>query len=138
MASELDSKFILLSSLISKLEDKEYYQTYAKSLLMTNRPEIPIRSDSHLVEEMFKYFIQINELQAYYKNSRISFEEIDKEINRRSSDTDNIGEDDTSISNLFWKKEIYIRINELKKLYTNKCIVLPNSLLRECIRENNQ
>ncbi len=135
MASELDSKFILLSSLVSKLEDKEYYQTYAKSLLMTNRPEIPIPSDNHLVEEMFKYFIQTNELQAYYKNSRISYDELDNEINRRALAIENNKENDSSVYDLIWKKEIYIKLNELKKLYANKCIVLPNSLLRECIKE---
>ncbi len=136
MSTKINSDFILLSKLIGKLEDKEYYITYAKSLLMTNRPGIPIPSENEIVNEMFCYFIQTNELRIYHKNSEISLNDFENMVDERITDNDCSIENKDSIRKAIWDNEIYIKGKELKKLYANKCIVLPNSLLRECAEES--
>ena len=99
-------EYILLSELIQKIKDKEYYQVFTKTLLMTTAPDLPIPADSELVKEMFKYFIKDKQLKVSYKNSETQWEDIEPA----------------------WDKEIYVKVKDLKKLYANKCIVLPNSL----------
>ena len=133
----INNDFILLSKLIKKLEDKEYYITYAKSLLMTNRPDVPIPAENKLVEEMFKYFIQTNNLRIYHNNSEIALSDFEDVINKRISNNDITIENKDSFREAAWNNEIYIKAKELKKLYANKCIVLPNSLLRECAEESD-
>ena len=108
-------EFILLSELIQKLKDKDYYRVFAKTLLMTAHPSDALPSNEDLVKEMFLYFIADNQLDIYYDNSVVSLNEISKE-----------SEQDW-ISN----KEILVKVKDLKKLYANKCIVLPNSLFRK-------
>ena len=103
-------EYILLSDLIHKLEDKDYYRVFAKTLLMTVTPEAPIPADNELVKEMFQYFIRDNQLKVEYKNSVVPLQTIEAE------------------KNFIWEKEIYVKVKDLKKLYANKCIVLPNSL----------
>ena len=132
MSTKINSDFILLSKLIKKIEDQEYYQTYAKSLLMTNRPNIPTPPDNKLVEEMFLYFIQMNNLKIYYKGSEISLSDFEDEINKRRTTANSSIENKEFTRSAMWENEIYIKATELKKLYANKCIVIPNSLLREC------
>ena len=136
MSTKINSDFILLSKLIKKIEDQEYYQTYAKSLLMTNRPNIPTPPDNKLVEEMFHYFIQMDNLKIYYKNDEISLGDLENEIDSRKTSSDSSLKNEELTYSAVWENEIYIKATELKKLYANKCIVIPNSLLRECANEN--
>ena len=136
MSTKINSDFILLSRLIKKIEDKEYYQTYAKSLLMTNRPDIPTPPDEKLVEEMFLYFIQTDNLKIYYKNDEISLTDLEDKIIKRKTSSGSSLDNEELTCLARWENEIYIKAKELKKLYANKCIVIPNSLLRECANEN--
>jgi len=106
MPSNSKTDFILLSDLIQKLEDKDYYRTYAKSLALTENSSSPLPVEDKLVEEMFYYFIKNNELVVYYNGSVASGEDI-------------------------LKDDVYIKIQDLKKLYANKCIVFPSSILKE-------
>jgi len=106
MPSNNKPDFILLSELIQKLADNDYYRTYAKSLALTENSGKPLPSDDKLVEEMFYYFIEKKELVAYCNKSVVSYE--------------NIIKDDVSV-----------KVQDLKKLYANKCIVFPSSLLKE-------
>jgi hypothetical protein len=106
MPSKSKSDFILLSELIQKLEDKDYYRTYAKSLALTENSSKPLPADDKLVEQMFYYFIANNELVAYLNDSVASGEDI-------------------------LKDDVYVKTQDLKKLYANKCIVFPSSILKE-------
>lgn len=106
MPSKSKSDFILLSELIQKLAGKDYYRSYAKSLALTENTSSPLPIDDKLVEEMFYYFIKKNELEVYYKGCIATGEDI-------------------------FKDDVYIKAQDLKKLYANKCIVFPNSLLTE-------
>lgn len=105
MPTKSTSDFILLSELIQKLEDKDYYRTYAKSLALTENSKNPLPSDDKLVREMFHYFIAKKEIVVYYKGAIAT------------------GEDAL-------KDDVYIKVQDLKKLYANKCIVFPSSILR--------
>ena len=74
MLSENSSNFILLSELINALKDKEYYQTFAKTIAMTSNSKIPIPADDELVAEMFRYFIQTNLLHIYHENALVDLD----------------------------------------------------------------
>ena len=106
MHSKSKSDFILLSELIQKLEDKEYYRTYAKSLALTENSDNPLPIDDKLVEQMFYYFITKKELVVYHNGSMVS--------------------EDAALN-----EDVYVKIKDLKKLYANKCIVFPSSILKE-------
>ena len=106
MLTKDNPDFILLADLIQKLENKDYYRTYAKSLALTENSNNPLPLEDKLVEEMFNYFIKNNELVAYCNESIASEEDILKE-------------------------DVYIKIKDLKKLYANKCIVFPSSILKK-------
>ncbi len=116
-------EFILLSELIGKLKDKDYYRVFAKTLLMTYTSPQTIPADEYLVKEMFHFFIKDKQLNIYYNNEITTLDLIDNEIARRDTNSSN---DDTS--NQIWENEIHVKVKDLKKLYANKCIVLPNSL----------
>ena len=103
-------EYILLSELITKLKDKEYYQVFAKTLLMTAKPPRPIPPDNELVKNMFQFFIQNKQLDIYDKDSETPYNGSEAE---------------------FDQKEFKVKVTDLKKLYANKCIVLPNSLFYE-------
>ena len=121
MSIESSTEYIRLSKLIQKLKDQEYYRTYAKSLLMTNRPEIKAPEDDLLIEEMFLFFIQNEDLKIY-TDSLGSFSQYD-DINNLKFISDH-------------KDELFVEPKELKKLYANKCIVLSNALIKECAEES--
>ena len=55
---------------------------------------------------MFHYFITKKELAVYYNGSIASGEDVSKD-------------------------DVYVMVQDLKKLYANKCIVFPSSLLKE-------
>jgi len=128
-------EFILLSKIINKLEDQDYYRTFAKSLIMTNLPEKDIPADENLVKEMFLHFIESGNLQIFFNNNPVSLEDIQAESQRRKLDNRNEIEKSTHLSadefDLILENEIYINTQALKKLYANKCIVFPSSLLRD-------
>lgn len=133
MPSTHTSEFVLLATLIAVLKDKEYYQTFAKTIAMTYSPEKPIPSEDKVVSEMFHYFIQNNLLKIYLNNALATLETIEVEIDQRfiRSTENNNNESESMIRNGIWNNEIYIKIDELKKLYANKCIMFPNTLLKE-------
>jgi len=79
MPSKSKTDFILLSELIQKLEDKDYYRTYAKSLALTENAKSPLPNDEKLVEQMFYYFIENKELEVYYNGTVVSEESIIKD-----------------------------------------------------------
>lgn len=112
---DLTKEYVLLSNLINKLDGNEYYLTYAKSLALTEIRCRPVPIGSELIKEMFFYFIETNELKAFQKNED-RLEEI--------STTNNFKE-----MNLI-EDELYIKIKDLKKLYANKCMVFPSSILK--------
>jgi len=114
----LKKEFILLSELIKKLEGNDYYLTYAKSLALTENSSIPLPTDDDLIKEMFFYFIKTNELKAFYCNSKIG------------NDLEEIVISDNSKNINLSEGIIYVKIKDLKKLYANKCIVFPSSLLQ--------
>lgn len=134
-------EFILLSELINKLRDKEYYRVFAKTLLMTAAPDQPIPPDSELVKEMFQFFIKDNQLEIHFDNSAASLDVIEAEVNNRASEKtsspENIEAAKETERNLLWDNEIYVKVKNLKKLYANKCIVLPNSLFINKNIDNN-
>ena len=134
-------EFILLSELINKLRDKEYYRVFAKTLLMTVTPDQPIPADKELVKEMFLFFIKDKQLEIHFNNTVAPFDTIEAEINNRVSkktcSSENIEATKEIERNLLWDKEIYVEVKNLKKLYANKCIVLPNSLFINKNFENN-
>ncbi len=133
MSSNNNSDFILLSTLINKLKDNNYYRTFAKSLLRANIEEHNLPSDNELVAEMFRYFIKENELYMFHNSSKVSADYIESEANRRILEKTKEKKDIELMKELeqklIWEKEIYINIKDLKKLYANKCIVFPKSLL---------
>ena len=57
--------------------------------------------------------------------------EIDKRVSKSIEAKDFTENTESTIRNSIWKNEVYIEIKELKKLYANKCIVFPSSLLTE-------
>ncbi len=135
MPAKNTSRFILLSELINALKDKEYYQTFAKTIAMTSNAKIPMPADDELVAEMFRYFIQTNLLHIYHENALVDLDyiqlEIDKRVSKSMEAKDFSENTERTIRNSIWNNEVYIEIKELKKLYANKCIVFPNSLLTE-------
>jgi len=135
MPAKNTSRFILLSELINTLKDKEYYQTFAKTIAMTSNSKNPMPADDELVAEMFHYFIQTNLLHIYHKDALVDLSYIELEIDKRVSKSieakDFTENTESTIRNSIWKDEVYIEIKELKKLYANKCIVFPSSLLTE-------
>ena len=135
MSSNRKTEYILLSDLIRKLEDNSYYRTFAKSLLRTANQVETLPPDNELIKEMFHYFIKENELKIYYNGSIVTPSFIESEANRRVSEKTNPIEDlqfeKKSEQKLIWEKEIYIKLQDLKKLYANKCIVFPKSLLSD-------
>ena len=128
------SDLILLSELVKILKDKDYYRVFAKTLLMTTTPPSPIPPPEELVNEMFKYFIRDGQLPIIYKESEISSNMIEDEIDHRASEKSDSPESlelaKETERNKIWENEIYIDLQNLKRLYANKCIVFPNSLLR--------
>ncbi len=133
MTTNTIPEHILLSELISKLKDKDYYRVFAKTLLMTYTSPKTIPSDEYLVKEMFLFFIKDKQLNIFHKNKMTTLDYIDSEIDRRVSNTSSTPEETRDI---IWKNEIYVKVKDLKKLYANKCIVLPNSLFIN--KDNNQ
>jgi hypothetical protein len=135
MSSNNKSDFVLLSKLIHKLEDNDYYRVFAKTLAMTATPTCSIPPDNELVKEMFHFFIRENELQINYNGSAVSADFIESEAHRRASEKTNpIGDLELAKElerTLIWEKEVYIKVQDLKKLYANKCIVFPKSLLTD-------
>ena len=123
MASNKLPEFILLSELIEKLKDKEYYCTFAKTLLMTVLPDNPVPSDDQLVKEMFLFFIGDKQLKIYNLGQEIKLEDISHVDSGHSNETTTSHE-----NKLNWDNDIFVKVKDLKKLYANKCIVLPNSL----------
>lgn len=135
MPSSNKFDLILLSRLIHKLKDNDYYRVFAKTLAMTANPTCPIPPDNELVKEMFHFFIRENELQINYNGSVVSPDFIESEADRRVSEkTSAIGDLELAKElerKLIWEKEVYIKVQDLKKLYANKCIVFPKSLLTD-------
>ena len=84
---------------------------------------------------MFHYFIKENELPINYEGSVASLNFIESEIHRRSVAKAVSDEDFERTKELerklVWEKEVSVRVKDLKKLYANKCIVFPKSLLAE-------
>lgn len=123
MSSSKLPEYILLSELIKKIKDKEYYCVFAKTLLMTVMPDTPIPKDDQLVKEMFIYFIKDKQLKIYSHDIEVNLEDIDnvypEQINATTATRDN---------KINWDSDIFVKVKDLKKLYANKCIVLPNSL----------
>jgi len=120
----LKSEFIILSELIRKLDGNDYYITYAKSLALTENSSTPLPSDDTIIKEMFFYFIRTNELKAFHVNKIPSNSEVYMEDLEDISNSDLINQTNLSVD------KIYVRIKDLKKLYANKCIVFPSSLLK--------
>lgn len=118
MTSTKIPEYILLSELIQKIKDKEYYQVFAKTLLMTTAPDKPIPADNELVKEMFQFFIKDKQLKISYKDSEVQWEDIESELASGAEEQ----------RNQIWEQEIFVKVKDLKKLYANRCIVLPNSL----------
>ena len=139
MPSKNTSEFILLSELIKVLKDKEYYQTFAKTIAMTSNSKNPMPSDDELVAEMFRYFIQTDLLQIYREDILVTLDSIESEVDRRipnnTKTEDYVDNLKDTIRDDIWNNEIYIKVKELKKLYANKCIVFPNSLLTELSKQ---
>ena len=135
MSSNRKSDFILLSTLIHKLKDNDYYRVFAKTLVRATNPADSIPPDNDVVEEMFHIFIRENELNINYNGSAVSPDFVESEVHRRASENSSTIEDLDSTKKLerklIWEKEIYIKVQDLKKLYANKCIVFPKSLLSE-------
>ena len=135
MTSAKTPEFILLSTLISKLENNEYYRVFAKSLARTAGSADSLPPDDELVREMFHYFIKESELPVHYDGSAVSLDFVESEIHRRvvaRAVSDEGFEHARELERqLVWEKEISIRVQDLRKLYANKCIVFPKSLLVE-------
>ena len=133
MSSNNNSGFILLSKLINILEDKTYYRVFAKSFVTSSYSGDSIKPDKDFVKEMFNLFIKKNELQIYYNGTIASPDFIETEINKRVLEKSESAEDLELAKELerklIWENDVYIRIKDLKKLYANKCIVFPKTLL---------
>ncbi len=131
--------YILISNLSNTLAKNNYYITYAKSLLGTNSIDTSSLDNNKLITEMFKFFVQSKELRIYFQNSQTDLEELYIEANSRlasfsiSEKHSNQDKESTFID--IWDNEVYVNIQDLKKLYANKCIVFPNSLLKKLQNE---
>jgi len=135
MVSDKKTDFILLSAVIHKLENINYYRVFAKSLARTTCSAESLPPEDELVKEMFHYFIREDELQIHYGGSAASLDFIESEIHRRASEKTG---PDTGLEQkketertLVWEEEVFVRVQDLKKLYANKCIVFPKSLLAD-------
>lgn len=133
MSLNNNSDFILLSKLINILEDKTYYRVFAKSFVASSYSGDSIAPDKDFVKEMFNLFIKKNELQIYYNGAKTSPDFIESEINKRVAEK-SVSDEDLELAKelerkRIWENDIYIRIKDLKKLYANKCIVFPKTLL---------
>ena len=130
------SDFVLLYAVIRKLENNTYYRVFAKSLARTTCSAEALPPDHELVREMFHYFIREDELQIHYDGSAVSLDFIESEIYRRAVGKAGPGadlENEMEVERkLVWENEVYIKVQDLKKLYANKCIVFPKSLLTGC------
>ena len=71
-------------------------------------------------------------------SDKIGSEEFEAEINHRASTKNLSMSEKELLRKSMWGKEVFIEVKELKKLYANKCIVLPNALLKECVEESTQ
>jgi len=135
MPAKNTPEFILLSEIINKLKNEDYYRTFAKTLIMTNLPEKTVPNENNLVKEMFFYFIESDNLQIYFQDSEIHPDALPKiaeqRINKNIANEDQISNLIKSEEDQIWDNEIYINVKGLKKLYANKCIVFPNSLLKD-------
>ena len=135
MNSNKKADFILLSKLIHKLKDNNYYRVFAKTLARTTKPANSIPPDNELVKEMFHHFIRENELNIIFNGAVVSPDTIESEAHRRASEKATPSGDlelaKESERKLIWEKEVYIKVQDLKKLYANKCIVFPKSLLSD-------
>ena len=135
MASGKTPEYILLSALIGKLEKIEYYRVFAKSLARTAGSADSLPPDDELVREMFHYFIKENELPIHHNGSVVSLGFVESEIHRRAVAKAVSDEDFERVRELerqlVWGKEISIKVQDLRTLYANKCIVFPKSLLAE-------
>lgn len=135
MTSGKTPEYILLSTLISKLENNEYYRVFAKSLARTASSVDSLPPDDELVREMFHYFIKQNELPIHHDGSVVPMDFVESEIHRRAVAKAVSDEDFEHVRELerqlVWEKEISIKVQDLRKLYANKCIVFPKSLLVE-------
>lgn len=130
MAVKNKREFILLSELVSKLENNEYYLTYAKSLALTENITNSTLHENELINEMFNYFISINELPIYRDDKNERADKHSQHDNSASVDVENFHLiEEPKITDLQYD-EIFVRIKDLKKLYANKCIVFPSSLLK--------
>jgi len=141
MSSKNKSELILLSTLIRKLEEKIYYRVFAKTYVISSYLNESIIPDKEYVKEMFFIFIKENELQIYFNGSVVSLDFIASEIHRRASIKNANKEDEVFAVELeekqIWENDVYIKVQDLKKLYANKCIVFPNSLLANNDKTNN-
>ena len=65
--NDIDSskKYISLSKLINRLSEIEYYQTFAKTLLMATESIPSDTRNNNYVEYMFHYFIDNENLDFY-------------------------------------------------------------------------
>ncbi len=135
MASGKTPEYILLSALIGKLENIEYYRVFAKSLARTAGSADSLPPEDELVREMFHHFIKENELPIHHNESVVSLDFVESEIHRRAVAKAGSDEDFERVRELerqlVWGKEISIKVQDLRKLYANKCIVFPKSLLAE-------
>ncbi len=119
-----NEKFVKFSDLINKIRDNDYYYTFAKSLLMANDIDTSCIPNNNLVAKMFDFFIYNKELQIHrIENERIETIQVHELPSIYTSKR-------ISVNSIEYKDSIYIKIDDLKKLYANKCIVFPNSLFR--------
>ncbi len=133
MSSNNRSDYILLSELIHRLEDNTYYRVFAKTLALTANSDDLQPSDSDLVKAMFDFFIKEDELKISYNGAVVSPDFIESEVHRRALAKMHPDEDLELAKELerrlIWEQEVYIKVQDLKRLYANKCIVFPKSLL---------
>ena len=133
------SEFVLLSKLVHILEKKSYYLRFAKSLIAANNLDFSNLSDNDLIYEMFNMFIRNDEIPIYHNESAVTVEYIESEAYQKAVDKSNSQEElefnKEKEYRFILENEVYIKIQDLKKLYANKCIVLPNSLLKEAQKQ---
>ncbi len=120
-------EFVLLSELVSKLENNDYYLTYAKSLALTENISNAPLQDNELISAMFSYFISIDELSVYRNEKVRHTEKPSKHVN--PIETDDFHLIKKSEFDGLQQNEVFVKVKDLKKLYANKCIVFPSSLL---------
>ena len=122
-------KYVLLSNLIKKLNENDYYRVFAKTIAMTENSGYSLPDDGDLIKEMFYYFIKNNLLDIYYNESIASLDIVREEAKYRVSE--DMNKDIEWEYDHILENDVYINVKDLKQLYANKCIVLPNSLLAD-------